>query len=133
MSYEIEGSILEIYEVQQISDTFKKREFVIQKEENIPGRDEPIINYVKFQMTQNRCDLIDGYQIGQKVRVNFNIRGNKWENREGGISYFTNLEAWRISEATVAQAPPADQSAPSTSSGQDVDFDMPDSEDEMPF
>ncbi len=130
MSYEIEGSVSEIFETQQISDTFKKREFVIEKKETIPNRDEPIINYVKFQMTQNRCDLIEGFSVGQEVKVSFNIRGNKWENREGGISYFTNLEAWRITDVTPQPTPPDDTSMAPPS---DVNFDMPDTEDEMPF
>ncbi len=132
MTYEIQGKLLEVYDTQQISDTFKKREFVIEKSEQIPNRAEPIINYVKFQTIQDRTTLIDGFEVGQDINVSFNIRGNKWQNREGGISYFTNLEAWRISP--VAQSMP--EGMPPTgdaSSAPEPNFDLPESEDEIPF
>ncbi len=136
MTYEIQGKLLEVYDVQQVSDTFRKREFVIEKSEQIPNRVEPIINYVKFQTIQDRTTLIDDFEVGQDITVSFNIRGNKWQNREGGISYFTNLEAWRIVPASQAPAAGAEQATPTqapNNQGPEPDFNMPEGDDEIPF
>ncbi len=135
MTYEIQGKLLEIYETQQVSDTFRKREFVIEKSEQIPNRVEPIVNYIKFQTIQDRTALIDDYQVGQDINVSFNIRGNKWQNREGGISYFTNLEAWRISPVAQAAAPesPDASATGSAPSAPEPDFDLPEGDDDIPF
>ncbi len=135
MSYEINGQIIQINDIQQVSDTFKKREFVIEQQEHIPNRPDPISNFIKFQMTQNRVELIDGFSEGQNVKVNFNIRGNKWQNREGQTTYFTNLEAWRITaEEAAPQAPdPAAPTQAQPSSQGNPDFDLPEVDDEMPF
>ncbi len=130
MAYEIQGKLLEVYDTQQVSDTFRKREFVIEKSEQIPNRVDPIVNYVKFQTIQDRTSLIDAFEVGQDITVSFNIRGNKWQNREGGISYFTNLEAWRINPTSQA---PQNTPEPSVAKAPEPDFDLPDSDDEIPF
>ena len=58
--------------------------------------------HIKFQLTQDKCNLVDNIEINDEVKVNFNIRGKKWE-KEGKVSYFTNLDAWRI-EKTQEQS-----------------------------
>jgi len=87
MSFEIEGVIHKIFEVEKKTDTFQTREFVIQTEGNYP-------QFVKFQMTQDRCGIVDGYQEQEKVKVSFDLRGREWNGK-----YFTNLNAWKIQKA----------------------------------
>jgi hypothetical protein len=99
MSFELTGTICHIGETQQVSDRFKKREFVLQTTEEINGNN--YTNYAKFQTVQNKCDLLDSYQLGQEVTVSFNIKGNRWD-RDGQANYITSLDAWRI-EATGAK------------------------------
>ena len=93
MAYELQGKIIEIYPTNQVSDRFKKREFVVEKEENNAGN--VFVDTIKFQTTQDRCSLLDQLQTGELVKVTFNVRGNKWE-KNGQINYFNNLDAWRI-------------------------------------
>lgn len=93
MSYEITGILLEKSAVQQKTETFKTREFVIEKTDDIGGR--TISNYIKFQSVQDKTELVDKFNIGDKIKVYFNIRGTKW-NKDGRELYFTNLDAWRI-------------------------------------
>ncbi len=93
MSYEISGILLEKSAIQQKTETFKTREFVIEKIDDIGGR--TISNYIKFQSVQDKTELIDKFNIGDKIKVHFNIRGTKW-NKDGRELYFTNLDAWRI-------------------------------------
>lgn len=102
MSYEIQGKIIQKGDTEQKSEKFKKREFVIESE-RVVNTSMIFNDFVKFQLTQDRCDLVESYQVGDMVKVNFDIRGNKWE-KNGETVYFTNLEAWRL-EKVQAQDP----------------------------
>lgn len=96
MAFEVTGKLHEKFAAQQISDRFKKREFVLEIE------DGAYPQHIKFQLTQDRCDLIESYQIGQDVKVSFNLKGKPYQGRTGETVYFTNLEAWRIEGGSVA-------------------------------
>ena len=118
----VTGKLLEIKETQQVSDSFKKRSFVLEYAEN-PQYPE----YVSFELIQERCSLLDNFQPGQEVEVNFNLKGRKWVNPEGETRYFNSLQAWRIDTAQPARqvpetAPPAQSPTPEVSE-----------EDELPF
>ncbi len=99
MSLEVSGKLLVKYDTQQVSEKFKKREFVIELAEEINGN--IYTNFAKMQLVQNKCDIIDRFKEGDQVKVSFNIKGNKWE-RDGKVNYITNLDAWRIEAAGAA-------------------------------
>ncbi len=107
MSYEITGKLIAKYDTIQRTETFKSREFVIEKLEDIGGRS--ISSYVKFQSVQDKTALVDRFALGDEIKVQFNIRGTKWV-KEGKETYFTNLDAWRIESVKLGQqeeVPPA--------------------------
>jgi hypothetical protein len=93
MSYEITGKLIAKFDTVQHKETFKTREFVIEKTEDIGGRS--ITNYIKFQCVQDRVNMLDRFNIGEEVKVSFNIKGTKW-NKNGVDNYITNLNAWRM-------------------------------------
>lgn len=99
MSFEIVGKIVDILPVNQVSDKFRKREFVIEKKES--GGGSVFIDYVKFQLVQDKCELINESFLHQEVKVSFNLKGNRWE-RDGKVNYFTNLDAWKIERISGA-------------------------------
>ena len=99
MAFEITGKVIDISPVNQVSEKFKKREFVIEKKET--GSTAVFIDYIKFQLLQDKCDLINESFMNEEIKVSFNIKGNKWE-RDGKINYFTNLDAWRIEKVSSA-------------------------------
>ncbi len=101
MSLEVTGKILHKYDTQQVSERFKKREFVLELAEEINGN--TYTNYAKMQLVQNKCELLDRYNEGDMVKVSFNIKGNRWE-RDGKVNFITNLDAWRIEPATGGAA-----------------------------
>lgn len=107
----LKGTIKEIFDTQHVSDRFSKREFVI---EYIDNPQYP--QYIKFEMTQDKCDLLDQYKVGDEVDVQFNVRGRAWTNPQGVTQYFNTLQAWRIDVAS-ADAP---ASAPAGSGAQSV-------------
>ena len=99
MAFEIIGRVIDISPVNQVSDKFKKREFVIEKKET--GGAAVFIDYIKFQLIQDKCDLINESYLNEEIKVWFNLKGNKWE-RDGKINYFTNLDAWKIEKTSSA-------------------------------
>lgn len=110
MNFEIQGTLIVKNDTQVISDRFKKREFVIEKKESSPNGFE-FVDTIKFQLTQDKCNLLDSAELGNEINVFFNVRGNKWE-KNGQTSYFVNLDAWKIEAATAgAPAPQASSSS----------------------
>jgi len=95
MSFEITGKLAAKFDTVQRSSTFKTREFVVEKTDDINGR--TIVNYVKFQCVQDKTTIIDRVNEGDEIKVYFNIKGSKWE-KEGRTNYITNLDAWRIEQ-----------------------------------
>ncbi len=110
MAFEIIGKVIDILPVNQVSDKFRKREFVIEKKES--GGSAVFVDYIKFQLIQDKCDLIDESFLNEEVKIWFNLKGNKWE-RDGRINYFTNLDAWKI-EKTSGQSKVTNAQANST-------------------
>lgn len=100
MSYELIGKLVAKYDTVQRTETFKTREFVVEKSEDINGR--TITNYVKFQCVQDKTAVVDRVNIGDDIKVYFNIKGSKWE-KEGKTNYITNLDAWRIEQLMQSQ------------------------------
>jgi len=100
MSYEIAGKLVAVFDIVQRTETFKTREFVIEKSEDIGGR--VITNYVKFQCVQDKTAMPDRFNLGDEVKVQFNIKGTKWV-KEGRENYITNLDAWRMETLQMNQ------------------------------
>lgn len=110
MSLEVTGKLIVKDDTQQVSDKFKKREFVLELAEEINGN--IYTNFAKMQLTQNKCEIIDRFNVGDTVKASFNIKGNKWE-RDGKVNYMSNLDVWRVESATAAtHTPTPQQSAP---------------------
>ncbi|MES2681060.1 MAG: DUF3127 domain-containing protein [Bacteroidota bacterium] len=87
---EVIGTLKTKFETQKVSDRFQKREFVLTTEANTPYP-----QHVSFQVTQDKCTLLDGFNDGEEIKVQFNLRGREW-NGPQGIKYFNTLEAWRL-------------------------------------
>ena len=107
MSFEINGRLAEKFETQKVSDRFQKREFVLEiKSTGATGYE--FVDLIKFQSTQDKCSLLDQVNIDDTIKVSFNLRGRKWE-KDGQVSYFTNLEAWRIEKLSNESVEPASE------------------------
>lgn len=96
MSLEVTGKLIVKYDTTQVSNKFSKREFVLELSEDINGN--MYTNYAKMQLVQNKCEILDKYNIGDNVKVSFNIKGTKYE-KDGKVNYFTSLDCWRIESA----------------------------------
>src|SRR5438067_652739 len=100
MAYEITGKLIVKFDIVQRNENFKTREFVIESSEESNGR--IFTNYVKFQCVQDKTAMPDRFNIGDEVKVQFNIKGTKWE-KDGRTNYITNLDAWRMESVKLGQ------------------------------
>ena len=116
----LQGKIIAIMEKQQVTDTFAKREFVIETDEQYP-------QMVKFELAQAACDLIDKHKIGDDINVFFNVRGRRWTNKENKDVYFVSVNAWRLEAVKGASndnssSMPTDAEPPADDFGDSLPF-----------
>lgn len=98
MSFEVDGRLHKKYETEKKTETFQAREFVLEIQDgNYP-------QFIKFQLVQDRCGILDSYEEGQEVKVFFDLRGREWNGK-----YFTNLNAWRMDWKSEAAPAPAQE------------------------
>lgn len=102
MGYELTGKLVAKFDTIQRTETFKVREFAVEKTEEGTGR--TITNYIKFQCVQDKTALLDSFNPGDEIKVHFQIKGTKWE-RDGKTNYFTNLDAYRIEALAGSKRP----------------------------
>lgn len=104
MALEVQGKLVDVFETVQITDKFKKREFVIETEER--GYQQ----YVKFQLNQDKCTLIDDHKMGDELKVAFNLSGKPYTRKTGEKDYITNIVAWKIDKVAAGSMPPPPES-----------------------
>lgn len=85
------GKILLIKPTQNISEKFRKREFVLQIVE-----DERHPQPVLFELHQERCKLLDKFKEGDYLAVFFNLKGRTWDSPSGEKKYFNTLNVWKL-------------------------------------
>lgn len=107
-NYSIKGTLYDVSKVNNISDRFRKREFVIAIEEK--GRDQSWVNYVRLQLENKDVLMIDQFHIGNEIEVTFDIKGSKAE-KMGETLFFTNLKAWKIELVDGDIEPPSESSS----------------------
>ena len=92
MSYVMKGKVKVVGSTLAISEKFSKREFVVVDDTNMYPQD------IQFQLTQDKCNLIDSLAIGDQVEVSFNLNGKEWVNPKGESKFFNTLDVWKISK-----------------------------------
>lgn len=100
---EVTGKIKMIDTTKEVGTSgFKKRDIVITTDEQYP-------QHILVQFVQDKCDLLNGYSVGQNVEVSINLRGREWVNPQGETVYFNTIQGWRIGKLQAEapqQAPP---------------------------
>ena len=112
MGYEATGKIHSIDATKEVSDKFRKREFVIELADN-PKYPQT----VQFQATGDRCEQLEGLTVGDTVRVDFSLRGREWKSPKGEIKFFNSLDVWKVERVgekkqTSRQEAPRDAEVP---------------------
>ncbi len=120
---EVTGKIKVVNPEQQVSASFRKREVVVTTEEQYP-------QHIMIEFTQDKCDLLNNYSIGEAVKVSINLRGREWVNPQGETRYFNSIQGWRIEKLAAeapaaAPMPAAPAFAPATNLNEDEPDDLP--------
>lgn len=126
MAYDAQGKLHEIFDEQQVSEKFRKREFVLE----IP--DGAYTQFIKFQLTQDKCSLLDQYKVGDEVKVAFNLSGKPF-TKNGTTMYFTNLGAWRIEPASGGNNGGGNQNNYAAAPAAASSFVMDEADNDLPF
>lgn len=124
---ELSGKLKLKYEEQVVSSKFKKRDFVLSTDLSTPYP-----NHILIQLTQDKCGMLDNFNIGDELKVQINISGKEWSGAQG-IKYFNTISAWRIekignssnSNSQQSQSMNDSHQAPAFNSISDEDQDLP--------
>ena len=101
---EVQGKIKLVGDIQEITDSFRKRELIIVTQEQYPQT-------LCIEFVQDKMGLLDDFQEAEEVKIGINIRGREWKNPEGKTKYFTSLQGWRI-ENLQSEIPENEQPGP---------------------
>lgn len=106
---------------QKVSDRFRKREFVLT--DNSPVYPQTIL----FQLTQDRCSLLDNVNIGDEITVHFQLRGREWRSPQGEVKWFNSLDVFKVESQKTQSSSEVDE--------QDVNNQtlIPTQDDDLPF
>jgi hypothetical protein len=96
--FSIKGKIYEIFETKLLTEKFRKREIIIEYTPNIQYP-----QYIKLDLQNDNCNLVDGFNIHDEVEVFFDLRGKPYTTKTGETTYFTNLVVWRIVKLNSSQ------------------------------
>jgi len=97
---EVTGKIKKIDETKTFGASgFRKREMVVTTNEQYP-------QMIMIEFVQDKCDLLNAYQVGQDVKISINLRGREWINPEGVAVYFNSIQGWRIEAAQAEGSVP---------------------------
>ena len=106
----------------KVSDKFRKREFVLT--DNAASYPQTVL----FQLTQDRCSLLDKTNLGDVVTVTFGLKGREWKNPQGEVKYFNSLDVFKVD---------VHKSAGSTEAVSEQNFNnetlVPTPDDDLPF
>lgn len=113
---------------QQITEKFAKREFVVTDSSSQYPQD------IILQVTQDKCNLLDGIQLNDKLNLFFNIRGREWTSPQGEVKYFNTLEVWKMEKVEGgSNNGPSDDFGVATEKTDATDFTASSEEDDLPF
>ena len=88
----VQGKLKVKGDTQKVSDKFQKRDFVVTTD-----FDGTYPQHISFQLTQDKCNLLDNINVDDLVSVEFNLKGREF-NGTNEVSYFDQLDAWRITK-----------------------------------
>jgi hypothetical protein len=118
---EIKGKLHLKYDTKQVSDKFQRREFVVVTADN------PMYpQYIKCELSQEKCGLIDGLKTGDEISVAYNLRGREWTDpKSGEVKYFSSIEAWKVNKV--------ESGVPVAAGVQSNELGIDDPDDTLPF
>ena len=130
---EITGKLKVIKETEDIgSSGFQKRDCVVTTDEAYP-------QHILVQFVQDKCNLLTGFNVGEEVKIDINLRGREWTNPAGEVVYFNTIQGWRIIKVQPNYQHPGPTATAPVNTAQtqtnpaQMGGPLPGEEDDMPF
>ena len=124
---DISGKLILINETKEYgTNGFRKREVVVTTEEQYPQ--DLLIEFI-----QDKCDILNSYNVGENVKIDINLRGREWESPQGEIKYFNSIQGWRIEKLGVEDQNDMVPPIPQTEESLDNEEFGKDEPDDLPF
>jgi hypothetical protein len=117
-----------IFETKEVSARFTKREFVVELADN-PKYPQTVL----FQLSGDRCSMLDDMRVGDEVRIEFSLRGREWRSPNGEVKYFNSLDVWKIEPARAGRSQSSSGGRGRGGNGDPRDEEMPPRIDESQF
>lgn len=86
---EVKGKVKVVNPEVVVSASFRKRELVVTTEEQYP-------QFILIEFAQDKCDLLNGLNVGDSVTVHINLKGREWINPQGEAKYFNQINGWKL-------------------------------------
>src|SRR5690606_28209588 len=123
---EVKGRIKLIEDTKTYGNNgFRKREMVITTEEQYP-------QHILIEFVQDKCDLLNDYQLGQQVVVSINLRGRECVNTQSETKYYNSVQEWIIeyvqqhdAQYTLPHVLPSDDFEPASNFNEEDHDDLP--------
>jgi hypothetical protein len=86
----INGQVKAIMPVKETA-TFRSIEVIITTD-----FDGKYPQHLSCQLSQGKCDLINGIAVGDLVTAEINLKGRLWVNPQGEEKYFNSIDIWSL-------------------------------------
>ena len=113
---EVQGKIYRKDETKTYGDSgFRKREFIMVTADQYP-------QHILLELVQDKCDILDSYNVGDDIKVSVNLNGRLWTNPEGVEICFNAIQGWRIEKVTEETIQDSDQKPLGNENPDDLPF-----------
>ena len=92
----LSGRLIVKNKSKQITESFTKRDFVIETDEKYPQK-------IIIELTQDKCKILDEFNVGDLLEVKINVRGREWTSPKDEVKYFNSIHAWEIVKLIVEE------------------------------
>lgn len=90
----VKAVLYKVFPEVQVTKDFKRRNFVATV--NYMGK----VEFISFELFQDHCKFVDSFNEGDKITVDYNVKGRKWTDAENNDKYFNTLQAWKLTKDT---------------------------------
>ena len=104
----VEGKLKMIGETVDVGTSgFQKRDCVVTTDEQYP-------QHILVQFVQDKCNLLANFIVGEEVRIDINLKGREWVNKDGETVYFNTIQGWKITSLQPTHQHQGTAPAPTT-------------------
>ena len=105
LDLDITGTVHSVGPIKQITDTFQKRDAIIQIDE-VGNNGQTYTQHITLEIKQAACEYWDGISKGDTVSCKCRLRGRLYTRRDTGEeASFTSVDAWRVDVDAAAPGP----------------------------